>query len=100
PGVSLGWRLSSEPFLKDVSWLSDLKLRGDYGETGNQEALGNYASLARYQGFSQYMYEGSYIQVWGPSNNVNPDLKWEKLKNWNIGLDFSLFQNKVGGSFN
>jgi hypothetical protein len=100
PGVSVGWRLSAESFLSDVSWLSDLKLRADYGETGNQEAIGNYQSLPRYQGFAQYMYEGNYVQVWGPANNVNPDLKWEKLKNWNIGLDFSLLQNRLGGSLN
>src|SRR5690606_34714102 len=42
----------------------------------------------------------SYIQVWGPSNNVNPDLKWEKLKNWNVGLDFALFQNRLAGTIN
>lgn len=100
PGISVGWRLSSEAFLSDVAWLNDLKLRADYGETGNQEAIGNYQSLPRYQGYSQYMYDGNYVQVWGPSNNVNPDLRWEKLKNWNLGLDFSILNNRLGGSFN
>lgn len=100
PGISLGWRISGEPFMRDISWINDLKLRADYGETGNQEAIGNYQSLLRYEGFNQYMYDGSYIQVWGPSNNVNPDLKWEKLKNWNVGLDFALFQNRLAGTIN
>lgn len=100
PGVSVGWRISSEPFMSEISWLNDLKIRADYGETGNQEAIGNYQSLPRYQGFSQYMYDGNYVQVWGPSNNVNPDLKWEKLKNWNLGVDFSILQNRLAGSLN
>src|SRR5690606_4271200 len=100
PGISLGWRISEEPFMSDISWINDLKICGDYGETGNQEAIGNYQSLLRYQGFNQYMYDGSYVQVWGPSNNANPDLRWEKLKNWNVGLDFSVLQNRLGGSIN
>jgi len=100
PGVSLGWRISSEPFMSDVSWINDLKIRGDYGETGNQEAVENYQSLLRYEGFNQYLYDGNYMEVWGPSNNVNPDLRWEKLKNWNVGIDFSLFQNRLGGTLN
>lgn len=100
PGISLGWRVSEEPFMRDISWINDLKIRADYGETGNQEAIGNYQSLLRYEGFNQYMYDGSYVQVWGPSNNANPDLRWEKLKNWNVGLDFSLLQNRLGGSIN
>ena len=100
PGVSVGWRISSEPFMSDISWIDELKIRGDYGETGNQEAVANYQSLLRYEGYDQYMYNGNYMQVWGPANNVNPDLRWEKLKNWNVGIDFSLFQNRLGGSLN
>lgn len=99
PGVSAGWRLSAEPFLKPLTWINDLKVRGDYGETGNQD-FSNYQSLSRYQGFAQYMYNGSYTQVWGPANNPNPNLRWEKLKNWNIGVDFSLFNNRLSGSLN
>jgi outer membrane receptor protein involved in Fe transport len=51
-------------------------------------------------GFGYYFYNGRYFQVWGPSKNVNPDLKWEKGKNWNVGLDFSLFKNRLYGSIN
>lgn len=99
PAVSAGWRISQESFLKDIKWINDLKLRADYGVTGNQD-FGSYNSLNTMTGFGYYYYNGKYFQVWGPSKNVNPDLKWEKGKNWNIGIDFSLFNNRVYGSFN
>lgn len=99
PAVSAGWRISSEKFMKDVKWVNDLKLRADYGVTGNQD-FGSYMSLNTMTGFGYYFYNGRYFQVWGPSKNVNPDLKWEKGKNWNVGLDFSLFKNRLYGSIN
>lgn len=99
PAVSAGWRISSEKFMEGVKWIDDLKLRADYGVTGNQD-FGSYLSLNTMTGFGYYYYNGKYFQVWGPSKNVNPDLKWEKGKNWNIGLDFSLFKGRFYGSFN
>lgn len=99
PAFSAGWRISQESFMRDIEWINDLKIRGDYGVTGNQD-FGSYISLNTMTGFGYYFYNGKYLQVWGPSKNVNPDLKWEKGKNWNIGLDFSLFDNRFYGSLN
>lgn len=99
PAVSAGWRISEEPFMKGFKWLSDLKLRADFGVTGNQD-FGSYNSLNTMTGYGYYVYNGRYFQVWGPSKNVNPDLKWEKGKNWNVGVDFALFDNRVYGSLN
>lgn len=99
PAVSAGWRISEESFMKDIRWIDDLKLRGDFGVTGNQD-FGSYNSLNTMTGFGYYSYNGRYFQVWGPSKNVNPDLKWEKGKNWNVGIDFSLLNNRVYGSLN
>lgn len=99
PAVSAGWRISQESFMKDIEWINDLKIRGDYGVTGNQD-FGSYNSLNTMSGFGYYFYNGKYYQVWGPGKNVNPDLRWEKGKNWNIGLDFSLFNNRFYGSLN
>lgn len=99
PAVSGGWRISQESFMQDIDWINDLKIRADYGVTGNQD-FGSYISLNTMSGFGYYFYNGKYFQVWGPSKNVNPDLKWEKGKNWNIGLDFSLFSNRFYGSLN
>lgn len=99
PAVSAGWRISQESFMKDIEWINDLKIRADYGVTGNQD-FGSYNSLNTMSGYGYYFYNGKYYQVWGPGKNVNPDLRWEKGKNWNIGLDFSLFNNRFYGSLN
>jgi outer membrane receptor protein involved in Fe transport len=67
--------------------------------TGNQ-SFDNYKSLATMGGYGQVLFDNRYITGWSPNKNVNPNLKWERGKNWNIGLDFSLFKNIVSGSFN
>jgi len=101
PAVSAGWRLSDEEFMKSVSWINELKIRADYGVTGNQD-FDNYRSLATFSsggtGGTVFM-NGRWINSWGPNRNVNPNLKWEKGKNWNVGIDFALFQI-FSGSFN
>ena len=100
PAVSAGWRISEESFMKGTkSWLTDLKIRGDFGVTGNQD-FGSYNSLNTMTGFGYYTYNGQYFQVWGPAKNVNPDLKWEKGKNWNVGVDFALLNSRIYGSLN
>lgn len=100
PAVSAGWRISDEAFMEGTKgWLTDLKLRADYGVTGNQN-FDSYKSLNTMSGFGYYIYNGKYYQVWGPGKNVNPDLRWEKGKNWNIGLDWTLLQGNLYGSFN
>ncbi|MBR6251122.1 MAG: SusC/RagA family TonB-linked outer membrane protein [Bacteroidales bacterium] len=99
PAVSAGWRISEENFMSDIDWINDLKIRGDYGVTGNQD-FGSYLSLNTLSGYGYYNYEGKYFQVWGPSKNINPDLKWEKGKNWNVGIDFSILDNMISGSLN
>jgi len=99
PAASVGWGISRENFFPEISWLNDLKLRADYGETGNQD-FGSYLSLDTYQGFGYYTYNGTSYQVWGPSQNTNYDLRWEKAQNFNVGLDFDLLRNKLTGSLN
>lgn len=100
PAVSVGWRISDEPWMAGASsWLNDLKIRYDYGVTGNQD-FDNYQSLATYRSFGYYEYEGERFKVWGPSKNVNADLRWEKGHNQNVGIDFSLFNYRLTGSFN
>lgn len=99
PAASVGWSISREKFFPEIPWLSELKLRADYGETGNQD-FGNYLSLDTYTGFGYYTYNGTSYQVWGPSQNTNYDLRWEKAQNFNVGLDFDLLRNKLTGSLN
>lgn len=100
PAVSAGWRISNEKFMEGTSsWLNDLKIRADFGVTGNQE-FGSYLSLDTMGPFGYSYYGGKWFKVWGPGKNVNSDLHWEQGKNWNVGLDFSLFNNRLYGSFN
>ena len=100
PAVSAGWRISKEKFMEGTaSWLNELKIRADFGVTGNQE-FGNYLSLDTMGPFGYSYYNGQWVKVWGPGKNVNSDLHWEQGKNWNVGLDFSLFNNRLYGSFN
>lgn len=89
PSFALAWRASEEKFLRDVTWLSNLKLRLGYGKVGNSN-------------ISTYLY-GSTLQTiltpmgsaYIPSNLSNPNLKWEASEQWNIGLDFAAFQNRL-----
>lgn len=99
PAVSVAWRLNREEFMNGISWLNELKLRADYGATGNQD-FDNYRSLDTYSGYGYYLYNSSTYQVWGPSQNTNYDLRWEKANNYNYGIDFAIFDNRISGSIN
>ena len=101
PAVSAGWRISEEEFLKDIIWINDLKIRGDYGVTGNQE-FDSYTSIASMEAYDKNYYRGETIIGWSPNSYLAPnsDVKWEKGKNWNVGIDFSLFNNHLFGSLN
>lgn len=95
PAVSLGWRISREPWLKDAKWLNELKLRAGFGITGNQE-IGNYRSLSILRkGSSNFYYNKKWISTYEPGSNPNPDLRWEKKKEFNVGLDMSVLDNRL-----
>ncbi|MGQ1891093.1 SusC/RagA family TonB-linked outer membrane protein [Thermophagus sp. OGC60D27] len=98
PSASLGWTISNENFMSNISWLENLKLRAGYGVTG-VIPNSSYLSLTRYSLGSSYYYEDG---EWKPglevSSNPNPDLKWEKSKEINIGLDFSVLDDRLGGA--
>src|SRR5690606_22541016 len=97
PAVSVGWELTEEGFLRNNPTVNNLKLRLGYGVTGNQ-GIGNYLSLVTLGTGGVYPQEGVYYQTYGAARNPNPDLRWEKKGEWNLGFDFRLFNNKLGGS--
>jgi len=97
PAVSAGWRINKEAFMENFNWLNDLKLRVGYGVTGNQD-IGNYKSLQLLQKDRFFYYNGEWISTYKPASNPNPDLKWERKGEFNLGLDFSLFNNRLGGA--
>lgn len=98
PSVSAAWRLSSEPFMEDVSWIHDLKIRGGWGEAGNQSGIGDYAYLQRYSiSRIEWFEEGqeNAVPVINQSNLRTPDLRWETTQQSNIGIDLSAFENRL-----
>jgi TonB-linked SusC/RagA family outer membrane protein len=97
PAVSVGWVISDESFMKDLHQINNLKLRVGYGVTGNQ-GIPNYQSLVTLSTGGNYIQNGVWLQTFGPSRNPNPDLRWEKKKELNVGVDFSLLNNRLGGS--
>jgi len=97
PAASIGWEITEEQFLRNSSAVNSLKLRLGYGVTGNQ-GIGNYLSLVTLGTGGVYPQEGVFYQTYGAARNPNPDLKWEKKGEWNLGFDFRLFNNKLGGS--
>ncbi len=98
PAISIGWNILRENFMSGMDLFNNLKLRAGYGVTGNS-GIPNYQSLVTLSTGGQYFYpDGSLAQTYGPSRNPNPDLRWEKKGEFNIGLDFSLLKNRLGGS--
>lgn len=99
PSVSAAWRISSEPFMKGIDFISDLKLRASYGVTGNQDGIEPYKSLALYgKSDNKYYDNGQYYTAYQYSQNPNPNLKWEQTAMTNLGIDFDLFKGKINGS--
>ena len=105
PSVALGWKISEEPFLKNANWLEELKLRLGWGKTGQQDGIGNYNYFATYN-VNLTSTNGLY-PISGIGNDkgylyrpdaYNKNLKWETTTTSNIGLDFSLFRNRISGS--
>ncbi|WP_036602258.1 SusC/RagA family TonB-linked outer membrane protein [Olivibacter sitiensis] len=97
PAASIGWTLSEESFIQDLNFFDNLKFRAGYGITGNQD-IDNYQSLLTLSYGGVYPQQGVYYQTYGPSRNANPDLKWERKAEWNFGLDFAIFENRLSGA--
>lgn len=93
PSFAVAWRASEEAFLKDLDWLSNLKVRVSYGKTGNQN-IDSYKSLAML-GTMNYPLGGTLNSGVGPNNIPNPDLKWETTATTDGGVDIGLFNNRL-----
>ncbi|WP_158600396.1 SusC/RagA family TonB-linked outer membrane protein [Fibrisoma montanum] len=93
PSLALGWKLGEEPFIKQVRFISDLKLRASIGQIGNQE-IGPYRSLTRITN-SDYTFNRQRVTGLTPTAIGNPDLKWETTTQTDIGLDASLFNDRL-----
>lgn len=98
PAASAGWTISEERFMQNVDFVKDLKLRVGYGVTGN-EGISPYQSMHTLSTGGVYPQDGVYYQTYGASRNANPDLKWEQKREFNAGLDFSILNHRITGSF-
>jgi TonB-linked SusC/RagA family outer membrane protein len=89
PSCALAWRISEEKFMKNVSWINNLKLRFGYGQVGNSN-IGTYLYGSAMREVTTPM-GTAYI----PKNISNPKLKWEASEQWNAGVDFAAFNNRL-----
>ena len=100
PSVSLAWKLSNEPFMKHISWIDQLKIRGSYGQTGNDNLgsslYGTFSLAAQYIKFSNNSVTYVPYLLSGPDY---PNVTWEKTTMKNIGIDFSVLKDRIWGSF-
>ena len=105
PSFSAAWRISSEKFMENLTWIDDLKLRGGWGQTGNQSGIGDYAYLQRYNiGRIEWFKKGgegdstdyaNAVPTISQANLRTSDLTWETTTQTNIGLDLTLLNGRL-----
>lgn len=98
PSFSAAWRISEEDFFNKSTFWNDVKVRAGYGVTGNQAVLDTYAAAARLR-TSQYVFNGNPVATLYPLVMPNPNIRWETIKQSNIGLDASVWDNRVNVTF-
>ena len=99
PAVSVAWNLANEEFMQPASFVSEFKLRGGFGVTGTI-ASSPYMSQTSYNfttGQGAFI-NGEWVPGFVPARNFNPDLRWEKKEEWNVGLEFGFFNNRLTGA--
>lgn len=95
PSAALAWRISEEGFMKGNSTFSNLKLRAGFGITGNS-AIDPYKTAGNL-GYARYNYGSTNAMAFYQNEMPNPDLKWEKTKQYNAGLDFGILKGRISG---
>ena len=99
PAVSGAWRISDESFMRDITAISDLRLKVGWGIVGSQE-IGNYNSLALLapDPGARAVIGGTAVTGVAPTTYANPDLKWEETMSFNVGFDYGLMSGKYSGT--
>jgi TonB-linked SusC/RagA family outer membrane protein len=96
PAVGVGWRLGEEEFVKNLNMFQELKLRASIGKTGNQAGISDFAARGLVQGGANYL----DLPGTTPLQLANPNLSWESTRQWNVGVDAAVLQNRVLVEFN
>jgi TonB-linked SusC/RagA family outer membrane protein len=99
PSFALGWDLAQESFLRDVDAVDQLKLRASWGETGNDK-IGSYPGIPVVSGNLNAVFGPGQSLIYGasPIALANPDVKWERTKQTDVGADFSVYQGRLSGT--
>jgi len=106
PSMALGWRMEQEEFMKDLTWIDQMKVRFGVGVTGNA-AVGPYGTLGVISKYfmpftgsanSEIFVTNEPYYTSGSNQMPNPNLGWEKTTQWNIGIDFSFLKGRIGGT--
>lgn len=101
PSAGLSWNINREDWLKDKSWISNAKLRASWGLTGNNRTTTPYdfysqiSTLPGNPDSYDYVFDGNIVSGYYPSNMSNDNLKWETTEQYNVGLDFSVFDSRI-----
>ena len=101
PSTALSWNINREDWLKDVTWVSNAKLRASWGQTGNNRTTTPYDYYSQIETLPgnmnsfDYVFNGQIVSGYYPSNMSNEKLKWETTDQWNVGLDFSVFESRI-----
>ncbi|MBA2762617.1 MAG: SusC/RagA family TonB-linked outer membrane protein, partial [Segetibacter sp.] len=93
PSAALAWRVTEEGFMKNVKYISEMKLRASYGETGNNN-IGNYEQFATIN-YERYITGGGVAGGFSQAKLENPFLTWEKQRQLNLGTDIAFFKNRI-----
>lgn len=95
--AALAWRISGEEFMSNVDWVNNLKLRLSFGQSGNDN-VSAYQTMGSISGAKQYTFGASELIGYVPNNLRNLDLGWERTNEYNAGIDFGLFGDRISGS--
>ncbi|MDR0681318.1 MAG: SusC/RagA family TonB-linked outer membrane protein [Dysgonamonadaceae bacterium] len=98
PAVSASWIIDKEEFMKNITFINDLKLRAGYGVTGNMPGDSYLYAMRLGQGSSQIFTDGEWIIPFNIVSNLNERIRWEKKHEYNAGLDFSILNSRIYGT--
>ncbi|MDE6058017.1 MAG: TonB-dependent receptor, partial [Muribaculaceae bacterium] len=98
PSVAAAWRASQEAFLRDVNWITNLKLRLSYGWTGNNKGVGDFATMVGIGGPVYYPFGSAWYNGMYANGIIDSSLTWETSKEWNVGLDFGFLRDRISGT--
>lgn len=104
PAASAAWEIANMSFMQEHNDIvNSLKLRVSYGVTGRSgfdpyKSLATYGSNSTHKGSSYYLMDGNWVGGFGPTKNPNPELGWERSVDFNVGVDFGFFNNRLRGS--